>query len=169
MANITGRGMFQEDLVTVMDAIVTGWTATLTKLDADTTVADGDYYDSGDSDYVVSHSATSTGMEQKDVVDFIKDYITAYNLVLAKLDSDSGATNTYVSGLAMTDPVDSLSAGNIYPHGLNQGNLMYELNQIITSNNALNAALNADGLQLNNYDDNDVTDTVDESDCYQTG
>jgi hypothetical protein len=171
MANIEGRGIFQKDEATFLELINTNFTGLLTKIDADNTAGG-----TGSTDYLATYgitfpSAYISGLgirSQGDVLDFLNTFLTNFNLALAHLDADARVqTTTYASGCAITDVIDSSSAGNLYQNGVNQGNKVNLYQTIITNFAALTALLDLDGgLTDTNYAELwNITDTIDNTGC----
>jgi len=62
MANIEGRGIYQKDLKTLLDLIITNFNGALAKLDADAGVTDTNYADTWDvADTVIEAGCSDSG------------------------------------------------------------------------------------------------------------
>ncbi len=164
MGTIYANGINQGDLYDLLDGMITKFNATLAYLDADATyVADTDYASTLAIDTMTARRCTGCGLGQTDVVDIMDDYITKFNLLLAKLDADATVTDVnYASTLVLTDNVNTDYTGHIKSSGMFQGNLVYQLQNIITAANALNDKLDADNGGVTTFNTNcDITDNVD--------
>ena len=163
MGNIYSNGVSQGDLYSLISDINTKFIALLTQLVADAIVNTSTYL-TGCTSGSLPSSFTGTGVNQKQIVDWLQSYITGWNAMLALLDADTGiAATDYVATYAITDAINpaSATAHQIRNDGMYQGDLVYFLNLIITNLNAVNAVLDADALQLSDYVTNfNVTDTV---------
>ncbi len=99
--------------------------------------------------YVLAYANTSikgTGIGQRTLVKLLDDYITNFNAMLTKLDSDGGVTDTnYNSTLAITDNVNNIAADPIKNTGVFQGAVVTLFGTIRTKFNALLTKLDADG------------------------
>lgn len=170
MGIISGNGILQDDLVTLLKLINTNFTAMLVKLDADATLTD-DTYESGAAITFPSAYIQNEGIRsQGDIIDFLNTLVTNFNAVLAMLDADtlSGLDADYVSTLAITDVLDPAvgTANAIMQTGMYQGDLVKLLNTIVTNFNLLLAKLDADPLAASDYVSAcAVTDSVDETGC----
>lgn len=161
MADLTRKGIWQYDLVTLMKLIKTNFNALLAKLDADATVTDANYAAlwaltlPGDN-----IESTGTGLGNADVIDFLAQAFTNYNGVIAKLNADTGVTD--INYAALTTPVGEKLA--IFA-GLNQTDLITALQTFITGIATLTAKLDLDGgVTDTDYAATcDVADTVDDS------
>lgn len=162
MGRIFGNGINQGDLVDLFVLLGTNFNAILAKLDLDGGVADTNYA----SLYAVTLPAGIQSTRSKAIrdqgliVSGLNTLITNFNATLTKLDSDGTVNGTdYNSTTAITNTTDTK---HLKKAGLNQGSLVYLLNQIITKINALNAKLDADtGVSGTNYASLwNVTDTV---------
>jgi hypothetical protein len=149
---LSARGMWQKDLVAELTEFETNLNAVLTKLDADAGVTDTDY----NSTYAVDLDNTvvgSLGLDQDKLVTFLQELVTNFNLILTKLDSDGGTSDSdYNATLALTDIINAgtnftIAANQnlaVDDRGMQQGALYDMLSNIVTNINALNAKLDAD-------------------------
>ena len=163
--DISGLGMYQGDLVDLLVDIRATLNGILTKLDADSAVTDEDY----NSTYAVSlpdgfQTVNPKAIrDQGAIVTLLNDWITNFNLVLTKLDNDTGvADENYNSLWAVTDIVGNSKIDGIVNTGIYQSNLVFLLNNIITNIAGLNDKLDDDGTVNNtNYASLwDIADTV---------
>ncbi len=139
---IFGNGINQADLYDLLKSIDDEWEDLLENLDADALTSSA-----YESTYDCSLPATcsGTGLSQDDIVTFLDTFITNFNAVLAVLDADTTKTTVgYVAGCAITDYVNNPGTGNIFSDGINQGNLVYLLQHILTQFAALTTMLDAD-------------------------
>lgn len=107
----------------------------------------------------------SKGVNQGDLNTALREILTDYNATLALLDLDAGVTlTTYVALHA----IPAITNIDTYV-GADQGDVIKRLQDTITSVNAVNAKLDADGLQKSDYAATfDITDNVN-SLTYNTG
>lgn len=106
--------------------------------------------------YVLSYAnptVKGTGFGQRTHVKFLKDLVANFNLLLTKLDSDAGVTDTnYNSTLALTDSIDTLAGDQVKQNGAFQGGYGPIRNHFRTNFNLLLAKLDADaGVTDTNY------------------
>ena len=146
------KGMHQKDEVAELSEFETNLNAVLTKLDSDDGVTDANY----NSTYAVDLNNTvvgSLGLDQDKKVSFLQSFITNFNLVLTKLDSDTGTSDSdYNLTLVLTDVVNEGTNFTIADNENlavdNRGvsvSALYDLyGNIVTNFNALNAKLDAD-------------------------
>ncbi len=167
MPDIYGNGIKQGDLVDLLVLIKTNWNAILTKLDNDSGVADEDYT----SLHAISiPDGINTGhpkaiRSQGLVATYLNSFITQFNLVLTKLDTESLTDSDYNSTLAITDVIDGAANDGINQIGTFQGCVVNMLQSIITKVAALNAKLDLDGT-VNGTDFAslwNITDNVDDA------
>lgn len=147
MGTIFAQGVKQGDLVDLLVLIKTNWNAILTKLDADTGVADTDYNALQALTMPAGISTTETKgiRDQGQIVTFLDNFITKFNAVLAKLDLDGTVTDTnFASLLALTDVVGA-EKDAIHNAGMDQGAMVKMLDLIIAGIAALTAKLDLDG------------------------
>lgn len=169
MGTIYGNGMNQGDLVTFLKLINTNLTGVLAKLDDDTGVSATDY----ESSLAITFPSTITTCgirSQGDVLDFLEDWITNFNAMLTKIDSDAGAgiDNNYNSTLAITDIINPTNnpAKGLYNNGVDQGDLVDLLQTIITNFNACLTKMDTDPLGDSDYSATwAISDTVDDTAC----
>ena len=157
------------DLYTLLTALKTNFNAMLTKLDAEAEAGMDDDYS---ATYAITTDFTSNAIDQQDIVDFLSDFQTNFNLVLTKLDSEDLTASNYNSTLAVTDYVNNVGTGNIFGAGMNQGAMLYALNQYVTNFNSLLTKLDSDTSSESlddTYHDLAVTDTIAESHCSALG
>jgi hypothetical protein len=161
MADISRKGIFQGDLVTLLKLIKTNLNGIMTHLDADTGVTDANYNTLWALTLPdVSVEAAGTGAGTAIVIDFLRQAFTNYNGVIAKLNLDAGITA--VDFAVLTTPVGENLA--IFA-GMNQTDEIDALQTLITGIATLTAKLDADG-DVNSTDyaaTYDVDDTVDDS------
>lgn len=101
----------QGQIVTFLQSMITQFNAVLAKLDADTLAGlDNDYASTLGITDIVGNDAidaiTNTGMTQGAVIKLLNTWITNYNLLLTKMDTDPLAASDYASGNAITDTVE---------------------------------------------------------------
>jgi hypothetical protein len=158
------NGLNQPDLVDLGGSIVTNYGTLLTNIDADT----------GDTTYATTYALNTApysstlkpvGLDNGLIYAFMLDYQTKWNALLAAMDLDDGITDVnYVTlcGLGTLVGGSAGTAHHIDPNGMNQGDLLYWLNLVITKMATLTAKLNADGtLHDNTYaTDSDITDVI---------
>jgi len=162
MANIEGQGINQDDLVTFLTLMNTQLSAMLVKLAADTGLDAGTDY----TDLTLTFPSTTISAggirSQGDILTFLQNWITVFNAVLAMIDADVGVTAVnWVSTWAITTPIDSVTAGNLYQTGMNQSQLVNLLQTCITNFAGLTAKLDADGdINTATYTNDNITDTI---------
>ena len=143
------NGMKQKDLYTLMAALATNLSLVATTLNADTGVTAEDYAGITLASVTdINPSVSANGVSQRDIIVALNAWITAFNVILPKLDTDTLQKSDYESLYAITDVVydDVPGDGNTYIGniGMNQGTLINILNTCVTNLNALNAYLDAD-------------------------
>lgn len=164
---IRSNGLNQYDLVDLIVSIKTKFNALLAKLDADATVNDTTYASLWA--LTIPAGIQTTGAKailcQKDISDFMQDFVTKFAGVTAKLDADSGVSGTNFGSL--WNPVDYIGAERdaIRGRALHQGPLVNQLDYYIARLAGLNAKLDLDGgVADTNYAATcNVTDSVDSS------
>lgn len=168
MAVIFAQGVKQGDLVDLLVSIRTKWNGLLTKLDGDAT----------DTNYNALHAIAMPGgiqtghpkaiRDQGEIVTFLNSFITAYNLVLTKLDSDGGVGDTnYSATLALADTVGA-EIDPIKNAGVYDGAVIKLLDTILAKIASLTAKLDADATVTDtDYAAlHNVTDNVDSTGGY---
>ncbi|MFA5321172.1 MAG: hypothetical protein WC373_00750 [Smithella sp.] len=137
-------GMHQTDLVEYLTDIQDAWTDILTKLDADSGVTAIDYV-SDQSATIDTTKISARGIRsQGDVIDFLNTFVTKFNAVLEKLDTDGLTDNDYVTVCAIMDVFDSSTQGRIKQNGMNQGDLIWILDECFTHLHLLSRKLDDD-------------------------
>lgn len=160
MGLIYANGVHQNDLATLISAIVTNYNGVLAKLDSDATVS-GTNYVSGRAATVpgVTYETANgrLGNSQAGFYAFASNFVTQFNACLTQLDADAGVADTNYNALW------ALSLGGIVPSGMSQGMRVKFLDNAIAALDGLNAKLDADGTVTDtNYASLwNVTDTVD--------
>lgn len=148
MARILSNGIHQGDLVDLLASIRLKFATLLAKLDADSTV--------GSTDYVATYAvAMASGIQtsrpkcirdQGQVVTFLNNIITQFNLMLTHLDADAGVSGTNFHSLwVITDAIGNPKIDGIVNDGIYQENLIKQLNNIIAAFAGVNAKLDLDG------------------------
>ncbi len=161
MADVSRKGVFQGDLVTLLKLIQTNFNGINAKLDADAGVTDTDYASLWDlSNPDVTVEAAGTGLGNANTYEFIKEFFTNYNGVMAKLNADATVNDTDYATL--TNTVGELLRNFV---SISQTDIITSLQTFITAIATSNAKLDADsGVTDTNYAATyDVTDTVDDS------
>ena len=142
---ISQNGYKQKDLYTLLAGMATNLTLLAATLNADIGVTAIDY--AGVT--LDSTKLTDSGISQGAVLEFLNGWITAFNVILPKLDTDGLTDSDYNSTLAITDVISANAAGDGQTYlgdiGINMGTLVGLLKTCVTNLNALNAKLDADG------------------------
>ena len=164
-AFVRGKGWHQGDLVDLLASIVTKFNATLTKLDADGTVADTNY----NSLWALSLGSNIQTVDPKCIRDqgalvtFLDLIVTNFNGVLTKLDADGGVSGTNFSSLwALTDVIGA-ETDSVKQNGVYDGCVANFLDAFTANYAGLLAKLDLDGgVADTNYAAlNGLTDIVD--------
>jgi hypothetical protein len=168
MATISGKGVGQNDLYTLLALLNTKFSALLAKLDADSVIAATNYV----STLAITFPSTITanGISQGAVLSFLENWITKFNACLTKVDADAGAgiDNDYNSTLAITDVINPAvgTARGLFNNGVFQGDLVYLLDTCVTNFNSCLTKLDTDPLGDSNYSATlAITDNVDDTAC----
>lgn len=143
MAAITGRGINQADLISLLNLIRTNFVGVTAKLDLDGGVSDTDF--AALENFTVPVGIGAVGIfNQGAVLDYLKTIRTKYNALLTKLDSDGTVNSTdYNSAGSMTDLVD-VAAGSLLQAGVYEGALVKWLDTYIGKWNATLTKLDGD-------------------------
>lgn len=168
MGIISGSGITQPDLVTFLTLMNTQLTAVFALLDADTGVTATDYVSGQAITFPTTEISAEGIRSQGAILDFLNDWLTAFNAALAKLDDDGAITATNWASLwAITDVIDSDTEGNLYQIGVRQSQLVNFLQTCIDNMLGLNTKLDADGnINTTTYRaDGNITDTIDNDGC----
>ena len=144
MPPITGRGINQADLLSLLTLIRTNFVAFTAALDADDGVSDTNY--AATLDFTVPTTISSPGIrDQGSVLNYLKTVRTKYMALLAKMDLDGTLTDTnYAATNPMADVIDNLALGSLTQAGVYEGALTKWLSDYITAWNATLAKLDAD-------------------------
>lgn len=144
MPPITGRGINQADLISLLRLIRTNFIAVTAKLDADAGVTDTTYGSIWNFAFPVSIGTVGI-LHQGAVLDYLKTVRTAWNGVLAKLDLDGGVADTdYNSTKSMASLIDNLTLGSLLQAGVYEGSLVKWLSTFVTNFNSALTKLDAD-------------------------
>lgn len=145
MPPITGQGINQADLLSLLRLIRTNFIGVTTKLDADAGVTDTTYGSLWNFAFPVAIGTVGI-LHQGSVMDYLKTVRTAWNGVLTKLDSDGGVADTnYNSLYAIASLIDNLTLGSLLQAGVYEGSLVKWLSTYITNFNAALTKLDGDG------------------------
>lgn len=147
MAVITGRGINQADLVSLLVLMRTNFLGLTAKLDADGGVADTNYGSLWNPAFPSTDiSVNGNGIcHQGVVLNYLKLLRTNFNAVLTKLDADGTVNDTdYNSGNAMTILIDNLDLGSLTQAGVYEGALVKWLATYIGKWNAVLTKLDSD-------------------------
>lgn len=141
---ITGRGINQADLISLLNLIRTNFVAVTAKLDLDGGVSDTDF--ASLENFTVPVGIGAVGIfSQGAVLDYLKTVRTKFNATLTKLDADGTVNNTNYNSLhAMAAVIDDLTTGSLLQAGVYEGALVKWLSNYITSWNAALTKLDAD-------------------------
>lgn len=106
--------------------------------------------------YAVSYvnpSVKGTGLGQRTHVQFLKDLVANFNLMLTKLDSDAGVTDTdYRATWGLSDSIDTLAGDQVKGNGVFMSGLSLIRVHFRTGFNGALAKLDADaGVTDTNY------------------
>lgn len=144
MAALTGRGINQADLISLLTKIRTNFVAVTAKLDLDAQVADTNY--AALLNFTVPVGIGTVGIfSQGAVLDYLKTVRTKYNAMLTKLDADGTVTDTNYSALGiMSDLIDNLALGSLTQAGVYEGALVKWLSTYITKWNTTLTKMDAD-------------------------
>lgn len=165
---MTSTGINQPDLITLGGSIITKYGTLLANIDADT----------GDTTYATTYALDTSGMsatapigiDNSMLYNFMLDYQTNWNALLAALDADDGIADVnYVTLCGLGTLVGNATCveHHINPNGINQGAMLYWLNLVITQMAVLTAKLTADASTHDNTygADSDKTDVIDATYC----
>jgi len=140
---VTQNGVPQGNLVTAMSNYVTNLNATNAKLDADTGVTDVNYATLCNLSSIGSagYNIYQNGVRQDLLVTFLTAIETQFEVLTAKLDADTGTSDSdYASTLDFDMDTTEISANGIH----DQGDVVDYLNEVYTQFNALLTKLDAD-------------------------
>lgn len=142
---ITGRGINQADLISLLTLIRTNFVGVTAKLDLDGGVTDTDF--ASVENYTLPTSIGPVGIfSQGSVLDYLKTVRTKYNALLVKLDADGTVTDTDYSSIGiMAAVIDSASLGSLQQAGVYEGALVKWLDTYIGKWNATLTKLDTDG------------------------
>lgn len=145
MPALTGRGINQADLISLLRLIRTNFIAVTAKLDADGGVTDTTY--ASLLNFTVPTGIGAVGIfHQGTILDYLKTVRTGYNSLLTKLDADGGVTDTDYSSIGiMASLIDNLTLGSLTQAGVYEGALVKWLSTYIGKWNATLTKLDADG------------------------
>lgn len=139
MAAITGRGINQEDLLSLLLLIRTNFVGVTAKLAAEG--IDGVSYN-----FTYPANLANPGIfHQGAVINYLQTVTTQFNGFLEFLDNDGGiADEDYVSLWGMTDYLDNLASGSLTQAGMYDGALVKLIGLYVTNFNGTLTKLDAD-------------------------
>lgn len=152
MPAITGRGINQADLISLLNLIRTNFVAVTAKLDLDGGVADTNY--AALENFSVPVGIGSVGIfSQGAILDYFKTIRTKFNALLVKLDADGTVNSTdYNATYSIAQLVDSLALGSLTQAGVYEGALVKWLDNFVTKWNLALTHLDSDsGVSGTNY------------------
>lgn len=141
---ITGRGINQADLISLLTLIRTNFLGVTAKLDLDGGVADTNY--AALENFSAASGVDATGIFHQGVVlDYLKTVRTSYNALLVKLDADGQVNSTdYSSTGIMSALIDNLDLGSLTQNGQYEGALVKWFDTYIGKWNATLTKLDGD-------------------------
>jgi len=143
MPAITGRGINQADLISLLRLIRTNFVGVTAKLDADGTVTDTDY--GSLENFTVPAGIGTVGIfSQGAVLDYLKTVRTKFNAMMVKLDADCTQTD-FDATYSIASLIDNLELGSLTQAGVYEGALVKWLNTYVTNWNLMLTHLDGDG------------------------